>query len=184
MPVLHLDTSAFFTLFCDSNPFGLDGKLGGTPAAVFLCTLRSPGLKGAKSWTHLCITVWKTFKAEHLDKILSGCQVTFGTKHYIKYILSFSFQALPRIQVLSISVYLLRSRGSGWGQGGGFCWVRDLHCVLCTGFWNSSKSPFILGEIPLGRLDLGWSLERDQALSLWSGSTDSKTLDNQRTNPR
>ena len=33
---------------------------------------------------------------------------------------------------------------------------------LCTGFWNSSKGPFILGEIPLGRLDLGWSLERDQ----------------------
>ena len=55
---------------------------------------------------------------------------------------------------------------------------------LCTGFWNSSKGPFILGEIPLGRLDLGWSLERDQALSLWSGSTDSKTTDNQRTNPR
>ena len=27
-------------------------------------------------------------------------------------------------------------------------------------------------------------LNRDQALSLWSGSTDSKTLDNQRTNPR
>ena len=27
-------------------------------------------------------------------------------------------------------------------------------------------------------------LTRDQALSLWSGSTDSKTLDNQRTNPR
>ena len=25
---------------------------------------------------------------------------------------------------------------------------------------------------------------RDQALSLWSGSTDSKTLDYQRTNPR
>ena len=27
-------------------------------------------------------------------------------------------------------------------------------------------------------------LTRDQALSLWSGSTDSKTLDYQRTNPR
>ena len=54
---------------------------------------------------------------------------------------------------------------------------------LCTGFWNSSKDLFILGEIPLGRLDLGWSLERDQALSLWSGSTDSKTLDKYRTNP-
>ena len=27
-------------------------------------------------------------------------------------------------------------------------------------------------------------LTRDQTLSLWSGSTDSKTLDNQRTNPR
>ena len=27
-------------------------------------------------------------------------------------------------------------------------------------------------------------LTRDQALSLWSGSTDSRTLDNQRTNPR
>ena len=27
-------------------------------------------------------------------------------------------------------------------------------------------------------------LTRDQALSLWSGSTDSKTLDSQRTNPR
>lgn len=81
MPVLHLDISAFFTLFCDSIPFGLDRKLlGGTPAAVFLCTLHSPGLKDAKSWTRLCITVWKTFKAEHLDKVLSGCQVTFGTK--------------------------------------------------------------------------------------------------------
>ena len=56
--------------------------------------------------------------------------------------------------------------------------------LLSTGFWNSSKGPFILGEIPLGRLDLGWSLERDQALSLWSGSTDSKTIDNQRTNAR
>ena len=41
----------------------------------------------------------------------------------------------------------------------------------------------MLGE-NLGRLDLGWSLERDQAMSLWCGSTDSKTLDNQRTNPR
>ena len=27
-------------------------------------------------------------------------------------------------------------------------------------------------------------LTRDQALNLWSGSTDSKTLDYQRTNPR
>ena len=54
---------------------------------------------------------------------------------------------------------------------------------FCTGFWNSSKGPFILDEICLDRLDLGWSLERDQALSLWSGSTDSKTLDKQRTNP-
>ena len=53
---------------------------------------------------------------------------------------------------------------------------------LCTGFWNSSKGPFILGEIPLGRLDLGWSLERSSP-ELWSGSTDSKTLDYQRTNP-
>ena len=55
---------------------------------------------------------------------------------------------------------------------------------LYTGFWNSSKGPFILGEIPLDRLNLSWSLERDQALSLWSGSTDSKTLDYQRTNHR
>ena len=55
---------------------------------------------------------------------------------------------------------------------------------LHTGFWNSSKGPFISGEIPLGRLDLGWSLERDQALSFWSGNTDSKTLDYQRTNTR
>ena len=47
---------------------------------------------------------------------------------------------------------------------------------LHTGFWNSSKGPFILGEIPLGRLDLGWSLGRDQELSFWSGSTESKTL--------
>ena len=54
---------------------------------------------------------------------------------------------------------------------------------LCTGFWNSSQGPFISGEIPLGRLDLAWSLERDQALSLWSGSTDFKTLDYQKTNP-
>ena len=54
---------------------------------------------------------------------------------------------------------------------------------LCSGFWNSSKGPFVSGEIPLGSLDLGWSLERDQALSLWSGSTDSKTLDYERTNP-
>ena len=54
---------------------------------------------------------------------------------------------------------------------------------LCTGFWNSSKGPFILGEIPVGRLDLDWSLERDQALNLQSGNTDSKTLANQRTNP-
>lgn len=86
-------------------------------------------LKGSKSWTHLCITVWKTFKAEHLDKILSGCQVTFGTKDWIKCFLSFSFQALPRLQGLSISLYLLRSHGSGWGQSDGFCWVRDLHCI-------------------------------------------------------
>ena len=55
---------------------------------------------------------------------------------------------------------------------------------LCTGFWNSSKGPFISSEIPLGSLDLGWSLERDQSLSVWSGSTNSRTLDNQRTNPR
>ena len=26
---------------------------------------------------------------------------------------------------------------------------------LCTGFWNSSKGPFILAEIPLDRLDIG-----------------------------
>ena len=50
--------------------------------------------------------------------------------------------------------------------------------------WNSSKGPFVLGEIPLGRLHLVWSLERDQTLSLWSGSTDSKSLDNQGTNPQ
>ena len=55
---------------------------------------------------------------------------------------------------------------------------------LHTGFWNSSKGPFISGEIPLGRLDLGCFLEGDQALSLWSGSIDSKTPDNQRTNSR
>ena len=55
---------------------------------------------------------------------------------------------------------------------------------LHTGFWNSSKGPFILGEIPLGRLDLGWSLGRDQALSFWSGSTESNILDYQRTNMR
>ena len=42
----------------------------------------------------------------------------------------------------------------------------------------------MLGETLLGRLDLGWSLERDQALSLRCGSNDSKTLDTQRTNPR
>ena len=53
---------------------------------------------------------------------------------------------------------------------------------LCTGFWNWSKGPFISGEIPLGRLDLGWSLERDQVLSLWTRRTNSKTLDYQRTN--
>jgi len=29
-----------------------------------------------------------------------------------------------------------------------------------------------------------WNLTRDQAQSLWSGSTDSKTLKYQRTNPR
>ena len=55
---------------------------------------------------------------------------------------------------------------------------------LCSAFWNSSKGPFISGEIPLGRLDPNWSLERDEALSFWGGSTDSKTLDNQRTNPQ
>ena len=55
---------------------------------------------------------------------------------------------------------------------------------LCTGFWNSSKGPFISSEIPLGSLDLGWSLEREQSLSVWNGSTNSKTLDNQKTNPR
>ena len=31
---------------------------------------------------------------------------------------------------------------------------------LCTGFWNSSKGPFVSDEIPLGRLNLAWSLER------------------------
>ena len=74
------------------------------------------------------------------------------------------------------------------GQSGGRAMVSaesEISIVfLCTGFWNSSKGPFILGEISLGRLDLGWSLERDQALSLWSGSTDSKTLDYQITNHR
>ena len=55
---------------------------------------------------------------------------------------------------------------------------------LCTGFSSSSKGTFILGEFTLGRLDVGWSLERDQVLSLWSESTDSKTLDYQRTNPQ
>ena len=51
--------------------------------------------------------------------------------------------------------------------------------LLFPSFWNSSKGPFILGEIPFGRLDLGWSLESNKALSLWSGSTDSKILDKQ-----
>ena len=55
---------------------------------------------------------------------------------------------------------------------------------LCSGFWNSSKGPFVSGEIPLGRLDLAWSLETEQALSVWSGRTDSKSPDNQRTNPQ
>ena len=32
---------------------------------------------------------------------------------------------------------------------------------LCTGFWNSNKGPFISGEIPHGRLNIGWSLEID-----------------------
>ena len=31
---------------------------------------------------------------------------------------------------------------------------------LCTGVWNSSQRPFISGEIPLGRLDLSWSVGR------------------------
>ena len=49
---------------------------------------------------------------------------------------------------------------------------------LCTGFWNSNKDLFILGEVPLGtRLDLGWCLERDQALSLWSEIIDFKTIE-------
>ena len=32
--------------------------------------------------------------------------------------------------------------------------------------------------------DFGWTWSGDQALSLWSGNTESKTLDYQRTNPR
>ena len=64
-----------------------------------------------------------------------------------------------------------------------FSTVSEISVVfLCTGFWNSSKGPFISGEIPLGRLDLDWSLERDRSLSLLSGSTDYKTLNNQRSN--
>ena len=55
-------------------------------------------------------------------------------------------------------------------------------CALTSG--TQVKASFILAEIPLDRLDLGRSLERDQALSLWSVSTDTKTLGNQRTNPR
>ena len=95
---------------------------------------------------------------------------------------SFSFQTLPRLQALSVSLYILRAHGSGWRQAA-FSTVSEISVVfLCTGFWNSSKGPFISGEIPLGRLDLDWSLERDRSLSPWSGSTDYKTLNNQRTN--
>ena len=41
---------------------------------------------------------------------------------------------------------------------------------LYTGFWNSSKGLFISGEIPLSRLDLGWSLEKDQAVTFGVGA--------------
>ena len=44
-----------------------------------------------------------------------------------------------------------------------------LHCVLVHGYLNSNKGPFISGEIFLGRLHIGCSLERDQALSIGVG---------------
>ena len=49
MPVLHLDTF-FLHAVLWLHSFWSDGKLlGGTPAAVLLCTLHSPDLEGAKS---------------------------------------------------------------------------------------------------------------------------------------
>ena len=44
--------------------------------------------------------------------------------------------------------------------------------------------PLGSGLLVLLHPDLLWDGTEDKALSLWSGSTDSKTLDYQRTNPR
>ena len=57
-------------------------------------------------------------------------------------------------------------------------------CPLCPSNSTLAKTSALI--LPLGtglQLLLLRLLNRDQALSLWSGSTDSKTLDFQRTNP-
>ena len=66
------------------------------------------------------------------------------------------------------------------------------HITLHGYIWNTASDTVVHAEHQL-RADRGtWPAEnnnveprkaRDQALSLWSGSTDSKTLDYQRTNP-
>ena len=61
------------------------------------------------------------------------------------------------------------------------CVVTDQNSITCQPFKELAFSEFnswFLGELGGGAKNL------DQALSIWSGSTDSNTLDYQRTNPR
>ena len=53
---------------------------------------------------------------------------------------------------------------------------------LCLTYWVA-VNPFVQNILMYSELHFVYGV-RDQALSLWSGSTDSKTLDYQRTNPQ
>ena len=89
---------------------------------------------------------------------------------------TFHFHALEKEMATHSSVLAWRIPGTGepgglpsmGSQRVGHDWVTELNWTE----WHSK--PLVESSF----------LTRDQALSLWSGSTDSKTLDYQRTNPR
>ena len=90
----------------------------------------------------------------------------------------------PRVRGLWDSPELPYPRGSSGT-------LVDLNDFYCTG-WIAELLNYFYLLTTLGNCPWSWDIYcsnsgltylRDQALSLWSGSTDSKTLDYQRTNP-
>ena len=65
-------------------------------------------------------------------------------------------------------------------------YLPDFITAISLGFFGFSVWSICFNRMQCHNIPLLESLflARDQALSLWNGSTDSKTLDYQRTNPR